>query len=66
MTARHMLLAFETSQRKSSVAVGSLSIGADCGDLISESIDTSDRTIEDVLPAIERLCARVSILARSR
>ena len=61
MTARHMLLAFETSQRKSSVAVGSLSIGADCGDLISESIDTSDRTIEDVLPAIERLCARAGI-----
>ena len=61
MTARHMLLAFETSQRKSSVAVGSLSIGADCGDLISESIDTSDRTVEDVLPAIERLCARAGI-----
>ena len=61
MTARPMLLAFETSQRKSSVAVGSLSIGADCGDLISESIDTSDRTVEDVLPAIERLCARAGI-----
>ena len=61
MTARHMLLAFETSQRKSSVAVGALSIGADCGDLISESIDTSDRTVEDVLPAIERLCARAGI-----
>ena len=61
MTARHMLLAFETSQRKSSVAVGSLSIGADCGDLISESIDTSDRTVEDVLPAIERLCVRAGI-----
>ncbi len=61
MTARHMLLAFETSQRKSSVAVGSLYIGADCDDVVSESIDTSDRLVEDVLPAIERLCARAGI-----
>ncbi len=61
MTARHMLLAFETSQRKSSVAVGSLSIGADCDDVVSESIDTSDRMVEDVLPAIERLCVRAGI-----
>ncbi len=61
MTTRHMLLAFETSQRKSSVAVGSLSIGADCDDVVSESIDTSDRMVEDVLPAIERLCVRAGI-----
>jgi len=61
MTARHMLLAFETSQRNSSVAVGALSIGADCDDVVSESIDTSDRLVEDVLPAIERLCARAGI-----
>ncbi len=58
---RGMLLAIETSQRTSSVAVGTLSLEAQPGHVLSESIDTSDRQKEDVLPAIERLCARAHV-----
>ncbi|MEI6274154.1 MAG: hypothetical protein WCQ03_11850, partial [Phycisphaerae bacterium] len=58
---RGMLLAIETSQRTSSVAVGTLSLEAQPGDFLSESIDTSDRQKEDVLPAIERLCTRAQV-----
>ncbi len=58
---RGMLLAIETSQRNSSVAVGTLSLEAQLGDFLSESIDTSDRQKEDILPAIERLCARAQV-----
>ena len=46
---RGMLLAIETSQRTSSVAVGALSLEAKPGDVLSESIDTCDRQKEDVL-----------------
>ncbi|MSR33313.1 MAG: tRNA (adenosine(37)-N6)-threonylcarbamoyltransferase complex dimerization subunit type 1 TsaB [Phycisphaerales bacterium] len=58
---RDMLLSFETSQRNSSVAVGSLAMETHSNDLMSESIDTSDRLVEDVLPAIERLFTRAGI-----
>ena len=58
---RGMLLAIETSQRNSSVAVGTLSLEAQPGDFLSESIDTSDRQKEDILPAIERLCTRARL-----
>lgn len=58
---RDMLLAIETSQRNSCVAVGALSLAAKPGDVFSEPVDTSDRSNEDLLPAIQRLFARARV-----
>lgn len=65
MNTNDMVLALETSQRNSSVAVGACSRDAGPLDCMSEAIDNSDRHIEDVLPAIERLFSRAHI-ARSQ
>jgi tRNA threonylcarbamoyl adenosine modification protein YeaZ len=56
MTERHASLALETSQRGQSVAIEL----AD-GSVLVETIDASDRTREDLLPAFERLMARAGI-----
>ncbi len=58
---RGMVLAIETSQRNASVALGALSLEVKGGACMSEPVDTSDRNIEDVLPAIERLFTRSQV-----
>ena len=61
MNPRGMILALETSQRKSSVALGPISIESHYDAISYESIDTQNRLGEDVLPAVQRLCARANI-----
>ena len=61
MNPRGMILALETSQRKSSVALGPISLESHCDAISCESIDTQNRLVEDVLPAVQRLCARANI-----
>jgi len=56
-----MILALETSQRTSWVALGPVLLESHCDAITSESIDTQNRLVEDVLPAIQRLCARANI-----
>ncbi|MCE9618324.1 MAG: tRNA (adenosine(37)-N6)-threonylcarbamoyltransferase complex dimerization subunit type 1 TsaB [Planctomycetes bacterium] len=58
MNAARLMLALETSQRKSSVALGAVAPGGGADEIFSESIDTRDRLVEDALPAAQRLCAR--------
>jgi tRNA threonylcarbamoyladenosine biosynthesis protein TsaB len=55
-----MMLALETSQRRSGVALGAVDAPLG-GDVASEPIDTRDRLVEDLLPATQRLCARAGV-----
>jgi len=54
MAERDVLLAIETSQREQSVAV----MSGD-GALIVEPVHTGDRTLEDLMPAIDRAFTKV-------